>query len=378
VTRIAVVGAGWAGAVCARLLHDAGHRVEVFEKAAVVGGHSRVEILSGVIYEPNGAHIFHTSDQRVRDFVAGHGLERPYAHKVVTEAYLHDDDDAPVLLSWPPQLDELRELSMWPTVEAELADLPNEPRGANFEEHVISMMGPTLYKIFVRDYTIKQWGRDPVELSAVFAPKRVELRDDGYRRLFRDKWEFFAPEGVNSVIESILAPIPVSLGAEIRLDAVEDLAASFDRLVLTAALDDFVDRPGTLAWRGIEMRSRYHPTDEPSATVTPAYVVNRPSARVPYTRTVETKHASGQRVAGTVVSEEYPGAPARHYPVHTVAGENEAANIALQAEITEACPIPVAFAGRLATYRYIDQDQAIADAMTTAEAILAELDAGTV
>ena len=376
--RIAVIGAGWAGAVTARLLHDAGNEVEVFEKARVVGGHSRVETLNGVVYEPNGAHIFHTSNQRVHDFVAAYGLSRPYEHKVVTEAFLHENDDEPVLLSWPPQIQELEGLPIWDSVEKELGELPDHAGGANFEEHVISLMGPTLYRIFVRDYTVKQWGCDPTELSTAFAPKWVELRDDGYRRLFRDRWEFFPAEGVNSVIERILAPIPITVGAEIALTDVEDLARSFDRLVLTAALDDFVGRPGALAWRGIEMRSRYLPTDSPTGTITAAYVVNRPSARVPFTRTVETKHASGQAVDGTVVSEEFPGAPARHYPVHTVGGDNEAANSALQSEIREACPVPVAFSGRLATYRYIDQDQAIADAMATADAILAELAAGTV
>ena len=377
-TRVAVVGAGWAGAVTARLLHDAGLEVEVFEKASVTGGHSRAERLHGVVYEPNGAHIFHTSDQRVRDFVAAHGLSRPYEHVVVTEAYLDPDDEEAVLLSWPPQISELKALPIWPVVERELAQLPARPRGANFEELVLSMMGPTLYRIFVRDYTVKQWGCDPTELSTSFAPKRVELRDDGYRRLFRDRWEFFPAEGVNSVIESVLAPLAVSVDTEIVLADVERLAADFDRLVVTAALDDFVGRPGTLAWRGIEMRSRFIATDSPAETVTAAYVVNRPSARVPYTRTVETKHASGQQVAGTVVSEELPGSPARHYPVHTVEGINEAANLALQAEIAAACPIPVVFAGRLATYRYINQDQAIADAMAAADGILADLAGGTV
>ena len=80
---------------------------------------------------------------------------------------------------------------------------------------------------------------------------------------------------------------------ELGLDDTEALARTYDHLVVTAALDDFVGRPGSLAWRGIEMRSRYLPTDAPAATLTPAYVVNRPSERVPYTRTVETKHPTG-------------------------------------------------------------------------------------
>ncbi|MEQ8717626.1 MAG: UDP-galactopyranose mutase [Acidimicrobiales bacterium] len=364
--RIAVIGAGWTGAVVARELTDAGHRVEVLERAAVVGGHSRVETLNGVVYEPNGAHIFHTSDPTVKDYVSRFGMGRPYEHVVVTEVYLSPDDDEPRLLSWPPQVAELRELPIWPVVERELAELPPEPIGESFEEHVISLMGPTLYGLFIRDYTVKQWDRDPRELSARFAPKRVELRDDGYRRLFRDTWEFFEAEGVNSIIEAILAPVSVTAGATISMDHADDLAAEFDMAVITAPLDDFAGCPGELEWRGIEMRSRYVPTDTPDGTVTPAYVVNRPSLRVPYTRTVETKHATGQSILGTVVSEEIPGSPARHYPVPRVDGRNTTRNGELMAEIADAFDIPVLFAGRLATYRYINQDEAITDALRCA------------
>ena len=119
------------------------------------------------------------------------------------------------------------------------------------------------------------------------------------------------------------------------------------------------------------MVSRYAPTDSETGTRTPAYVVNRPSLRVPYTRTVETKHASGQRIHGTVVSEEHPGAPARHYPVPTVDGRYEGLNEQLPQEITERLEnTQVHFCGRLSTYTYIDQDQAIDRAFACVDRIL--------
>ena len=117
----------------------------------------------------------------------------------------------------------------------------------------------------------------------------------------------------------------MTCGVTVTADDVLDVVGRPDAVVVTAPLDDFLGRSGALAWRGIHMVSRYVPT-EPEGTVTPAYVVNRPSLRVPYTRTVETKHATGQRVAGTVVSDEHPGAPARHYPVPTVDGRYERVN----------------------------------------------------
>lgn len=367
--RIAVVGAGWSGAVLARSLHEEDFAVEVMERARNVGGHSRSETLNGVVYEPNGAHIFHTSNEEVAGYVQRYGMTRPYEHKVVTEVYLDEADEEPVRLSWPPQLSELRRLPIWPVVARELDQLPPEPHGDDFETFVVSLMGRTLYDLFIRDYTVKQWGCAPSELSSSFAPKRVELRDDGNRRLFRDRWEFFPESGVNSIIEAVLAPVPTTCGVEIDLEGLDDLRGSFDAVVITAPLDDFVGVPGTLAWRGITMRSRYVPTDDDTATVTAAYVVNQPSLRFPYTRTIETKHASGQRIGGTVVSEELPGAPARHYPVPTVGRIHERRNEELKAEIRAAAPLPVFFCGRLANYVYINQDQAIEQAFDAAREV---------
>jgi UDP-galactopyranose mutase len=366
-TRIAIVGAGWAGASAAHRLSTAGVDVEIFEKAHVTGGHSRAEVLGDVVYEPNGAHIFHTSDAEIASFVQSHGLTRPFQHAVSTEVYLPDSGDESVLLSWPPQVDELKELSIWTQVSRELDLLPQHAQGEDFESYVVSMMGPTLYDLFIREYTIKQWGVDPTQLSSRFAPKRVELRTDGYRRLFRDKWEFFDPNGVNAVIERVIDGIQLHVDTEVSID---DLESTFDGVVVTAPLDTFARRPGELEWRGISMQSELIPVDAPLGTVTKGYVINHPSARVPYTRTVETKHATGQNINATVVSEEYPGAPHRHYPVSTTDGRYERLNKKLQHEIEASTGLPLYFCGRLANYLYINQDEAIRQGFDTAERIL--------
>jgi len=349
----------------------------VFERAGVVGGHSRAEVLDGVVYEPYGAHIFHTANPKVAAYVQRFGLVRPYEHCVLTEVHLHeDDDDADArLLSWPPQVAELRDLPLWPQIERELAARPRAPAAADFASYVTQLLGATLYRLFVEGYTIKQWGRHPSELSSVFAPTRVELRRDGDRRLFRDPWELFAPEGVNAVIERILEPVAVTLNASLGTKDLGALGVAHDAVVITAPLDDFCAVPGELEWRGIEMHSTSYPTETLDGTRTPAYVVNRPSLRVPHTRTVETKHATGQRVGRTVVSLEYPGSPARHYPVATVDGRNERRNEELKTEIRTVAPIPVAFCGRLANYQYINQDQAIAQGVACASALAGAVEA---
>jgi len=117
------------------------------------------------------------------------------------------------------------------------------------------------------------------------------------------------------------------------------------------------------------MVSTYSPLGDLEATLTPAYVVNHPDPSVPYTRTVESKHATGQRIQATVVSREYPGSQARHYPLPTVDSRFQAVNDELKREIVRAFPIPVAFCGRLANYQYINQDEAVAQGFAAAEEI---------
>lgn len=361
---VVIVGAGWSGAVVAHELAVAGLPVEILERAPVVGGHSRVETLGGVVYEPHGPHIFHTSNRQVASFVSRLGIVRPFSFRPLTEI---DVDGEPRLMSWPIQLDEIEKLPDWSTIETELAALPDRPSGDDFESYVVSMMGRTLFDRFIDGYTRKQWGRPPSELSSSFAPKRVELRRDGDRRLFRDEWEFFPPRGPNDAIEKLVRRSAVTVGADVRLDDLEPGDASV--FVITAALDEFVETDD-LEWRGVETRARFYPTETYDETITPAYVINRPSLDVPYTRTVESKHATGQLVRGTVVSEEYPGGPARHYPVADIDGINERRNAELASEIRKRlAPTPVVFAGRLAQYVYINQDEAIERAFSAATAV---------
>lgn len=367
--RIAVIGAGWTGASAARALHDAGFAVDVHEKSGVVGGHSRSEVQNGLVFEPNGPHIFHTNDAGVARFVHRFGLARPYAACIKTEVLL---DDEPRLMSWPMQMEEIRRLPCWPRIRRELDDRPSRPWEDNFESYCISIVGETLYRLFIYDYTVKQWATDPVSLASHFAPKRIELRTDGDRRLFRDTWQYFPAAGVNDIIETVLSPLSVCLNSEILLThIVDEFSGKYDGLVCTAPLDLFCQAERPLAWRGIRSHAIFHATADPAGKITAAYVINRPHARVGYTRTVETKHASGQRVPGSIVCEEYPNGTDRHYPVLTADGVNLNNNQALKDHIKRVSPLPVWFCGRLANYEYINQDQAVRQGLDTAAEIIA-------
>jgi UDP-galactopyranose mutase len=370
--RVLVVGAGWSGAVVAERLAAAGLDVHVYERTMAAGGHARAERLNGVVFEPNGAHIFHTSNEVVARYVMRFGMNRSYEHSVAARVHVYPEE-APRLLSWPPQVGELRELPIWRSIERELAALPARPTGDDLESYAISLMGATLYRLFVKGYTRKQWGRDPKDLSSRFAPKRIDLRRDGNRRLFTDKWEFFPSGGVNSVVERILAAVSVAYGVEVDLAFLLEHERGHDAFVITSPLDALLGRDGELEWRGIRLESTYHPQVDEAGTLTDAYVVNWPDERYAFTRSIETKQATGQAILGTVVSHEYPGAATRHYPVPTLDGRNERRNEELKQEIAAALARPVFFCGRLADYVYINQDEAIARAMKCSEDVVRTL-----
>jgi UDP-galactopyranose mutase len=356
-----VVGGGLAGAATAALLAGAGRSVEVIEGDPTWGGQLRTATAAGILYEPAGAHIFHTADREVWQLVTGLVEMRPYRHLVQTEAFDR-------LLSWPPQHSELRQLPQWPVIERELAARPQRPRPENFETWCIDLMGETLYRELIEGYTRKQWGVDPAELAAVWAPKRIELRSDDYRYLFRDPYQGWPEGGYTRLIDALLRRVPVTLGQRVSVLDWEELCAGADALVITCALDEFFGESlGALPWRGVWLRSRYLPDQEHAL---PCGVVNTPSLAQPYTRAIETKWMSGQSGPGTVVSYEFPGAPVRHYPIDDVAGANRARQRQYEKELATLPGPPRYQVGRLATYAYLDMDQVIRQAMNAARQLL--------
>lgn len=200
-----MIGGGWAGATATYCLRG-GADVHIFE-ALELGGHSNASVLSDIMWEPHGPHIFHTTDAKIVSLVQSLGMTRPFVQKSLTNVYLHEDDDNDdaMLLSWPRRVDVLRHLPIWREIEQELAALPAAPVADNFETYSMSIMGPTLYRMFIRDYTIIQWGRDPGQLSSAFAPSRFELRRDGDRRLFHYTWEFFVGLGAKPLVDKMTA-----------------------------------------------------------------------------------------------------------------------------------------------------------------------------
>ncbi|MEU7644331.1 FAD-dependent oxidoreductase [Streptomyces huasconensis] len=357
-----IVGAGLTGATAACELARQGFRVRVYERADVIGGHVRTEWLRGIPYEPHGAHIFHTDDTAVWNLVSKYTDFVPYQHRVTIRVRSHQ-------LSWPLQRSELSRLEEWPQVERELASLPPEPDTANFATYCRSLMGRTLYDLCVRNYTMKQWGRAPEELSASVAVNRVELRDDDYRGLFRDRHQGWPERGYTELVENLLDSAEIHLGQPVTCDDLAEIARPGEPVVVTSALDDFFGGElGPLEWRGVRLVSQFLP----GITLSQAsMVVNEPDLAVPWTRTIETKWALEKLhdVPGTIVLREYPGAAAKHYPVPDSAGRNKALQAAYEAKLAACTRNPLVAAGRLATYSYINMDQAVRQGLDTAHRV---------
>lgn len=379
--RVAIVGAGLTGCTLAHALAREGVGSVLLERAGVPGGLIRSEIMHGVIYEPHGSHIFHTEDREVWELATAMTPFRPYRHRVdiIVEGQR---------LNWPPLLSDVERLHDGERIKRELLARREQPldpelraQSANFEDWCLELMGPDLYELFVRPYTEKQWGRPARELPATFAPRRVSVRWDDDPYLFADPYQGWpaGPRGYTDLIDGLIDDDRIELrtGADVSLATLERsvLELDPDAIVLTCPLDAFTGALfGELEWRGILVRSVHIPHIEYAQG---AMVVNYPGHEYPFIRVHETKHASGQRVEGTVLGFEFTGAPTRYYPIESP--RNRELNARYQAHLRrELAPAALYFAGRLANYTYIDMDDCMRQALDTAAEVLTGLRQRTV
>jgi UDP-galactopyranose mutase len=367
--RVLVVGAGLTGSTLAHRLAREGVRSLVLEREAVPGGLVRSEHMEGVLYEPHGSHIFHTDDEEVWRLANEMTPFRPYRHRVDILA------DGKVL-NWPILLSDIDRQSDAAEIHRELAerkdvDAAARAEAANFEEWCLDLMGPILYERFIRPYTEKQWGRPARELSAAWAPRRVSVRWDNDPYLFPDRFQGWpgGPNGYTDLIDGLLDDplIELRTGVDVGLAELGGAGGDGGPVVLTCPLDVLCEaRFGRLDWRGILVHLPHREYAQG------AMVVNYPGEEFPFIRIHETKHASGQKCAGTVLGFEFTGAPTRYYPIELP--ENRELNDRYQDHLRgELGAGRVFFAGRLANYVYVDMDDCMRQALDTAAEVLAAL-----
>ena len=350
-----IVGAGFSGTVvAAQMARNFGKRVMLVDRRPHVGGNAYDHHdEAGVLVHKYGPHIFHTNSKDVFDYLSLFTEWRDYEHRV--RAFV-DGKLVPI----PINLDTVNQiygLSLtMDEMEGYLEKVAEKPVAIRTSEDVVvSRVGRDLYNKMFRGYTRKQWGLDPTELDAsVTARIPVRLnRDDRY---FTDTYQAMPLHGFTRMFENMLdhPNITLSLNTDYR-----DLGKSvhYRDLVFTGPVDEFFDyRFGKLPYRSIRFRHETRDTDR----LQPVAVLNYPNDH-DYTRVTEFKHLTGQVHAKTSFVFEYPcdgGDP--YYPVP----RPENAALYKQYEALAAHVPGVHFTGRLATYKYYNMDQVVAQALT--------------
>ncbi|WP_274707787.1 UDP-galactopyranose/dTDP-fucopyranose mutase family protein [Roseicella aerolata] len=370
--RFCCVGAGFSGAVIARRLAEAGHQVLVIDERPHLGGncHTERDAATGIMLHRYGPHIFHTADREVWDFVNRFARMMPYVNRVKAIS-------GGRVYSLPVNLHTINQFFGATMNPREAQDfIAGQARRdiaepANFEEQALSMVGDALYRAFFRGYTRKQWGLDPTELPASIL-KRLPLRfnyDDNY---FNHPFQGMPEEGYTAIVAGILNAPGIELRLGCRFEEIgEDLAHVF----YTGPLDRyFAYRLGRLGYRTLDFEEIRAEGDYLGTAV-----MNYCDEDVPFTRISEHKHFApweAGRFEGTVCFREYSrlagAGDIPYYPIRLVGEKKMLADYVALARQARG----VSFVGRLGTYRYLDMDVTIREAMDAATMTLARLREG--
>ena len=349
-----VVGAGFAGSVLAERLADTGRRVLVIDRRSHLAGNAYDQLDgAGVLVHRYGPHIFHTNSAAVFEYLSRFTAWREYEHRVLACV-----DGR--LLPIPINLDTVNRLYGLSLTSEELErffESVAEPRQRieTSEDVVVSRVGRDLYEKFFRGYTRKQWGLDPSELDASVTA-RIPARTDRDDRYFTDTYQAMPLHGYTRMFERMLDHANIEIMLETSYVDVRD-AIAHGEVIYTGPIDEFFDyRYGRLPYRSLEFTFATHDVE----WLQPVGTINYPNDHA-YTRTTEMKHLTGQVHPRTTIVTEYPTAAGDpYYPIPRPDNEAMYKRYAALAADTPG----VHFVGRLATYRYYNMDQVVAQALT--------------
>jgi UDP-galactopyranose mutase len=365
-----VVGAGYAGSILAeQLTTRCGQNVLVIDRRDHIAGNAfDYYDEHGVLVHEYGPHIFHTNSEKVVEYLSRFTDWRPYEHRVLANV---DSVNVPIPINrttinvlYGLDLTTDEEVSAFLAERAEPVDYIRTS-----EDVVVAKVGRELYEKFFRGYTRKQWQRDPSELhSSVCA--RIPIRTNTDDRYFTDSFQKMPADGYTAMFERILdhPNIEVRIGADFY-EISDDV--DYDQLVWTGPIDRFFDyRFGKLPYRSLEFDLVNEPTPD-GGYLLPATSVNEPSEEVPYTRRTEFRWMTGQeRHDSSTYAVEYPRAEGD--PYYPIPRDDTRALYRQYEALGEELP-NVTFVGRLARYQYLNMDQVVGQALTTAEKLIEAL-----
>ena len=363
--KILVVGAGFSGSVIARTLAEEGYSVLVLESRNHIAGNCYTErdAQTDVMVHKYGPHIFHTNDEEVWSYVSSFGTFMPFKNRVKTTVKGQ-------VFSLPINLHTINQFfrkTMHPDeARSFIKDQADKNIGeaTTFEQQALKFVGRELYESFFEGYTKKQWGRDPNNLPASIL-KRLPVRfnyDDNY---FFHKYQGMPKDGYTSIIKNILSHSNIEVQLSTFFHRKD--SSDFDHVFFSGPLDAFFGySAGRLSYRTLDFETFYYQGDYQGCAV-----MNYGDKAIPYTRITEHKYFSPwEDHEKSICYREYPRecqeGDIPYYPIRLVNDKEQLAQYIDLAYLEN----NVTFVGRLATYRYLDMDVTIREALDVAQLFL--------
>lgn len=351
-----LVGAGLFSAVFANEAKKHGKKCLVVEKRDHIGGNIFCEDIEGITVHKYGAHIFHTSNKRVWEYVNSlcefnNFINSPvcnYKGEIYNLPFNMNTFSKMFSVSTPEEAQKV--------IEKQRKEITAEP--ANLEQQAISLVGREIYEKLIKGYTEKQWGRDCKDLPA-FIIKRLPVRYTYDNNYFNDRFQGIPVNGYNELIEKMLEGVEVRLGTDFFKNR-DGLLSLAEKCVFTGMIDEFFDFSlGELEYRSLRFETELLDKENYQGVA----VMNFSQREIPYTRIIEHKHFSFGTQKKTVITKEYPTEWEKgcepYYPV------NDERNNKLYEKYAElaATQKNVIFGGRLGLYKYYDMDKCIEAAL---------------
>ncbi len=350
-----LVGSGLFSGVIAYLAGKEGKKCLVLEKRSHIGGNIYCEEIEGINVHKYGAHIFHTSNKTVWNFVNDLVEFNRYTNSPVAN-YKGEMYNLPFNMNTFSKMWGIRTpKEAQQIIEAQKALAPEEPK--NLEEQAIRLVGTDIYEKLVKGYTEKQWGRDCRELPS-FIIKRLPVRYTYDNNYFNDSYQGIPIGGYNRLIEKLFEGAEIRTGVD-YLESKEVYDTLGERVIYTGAIDAYYDYCfGKLEYRTVKFETETLDTDNYQGVA----VVNYTDRETPYTRVIEHKHFEFGQQPKTVISREYSmdweEGMEPYYPVNDEKNQELYKKYASLAEKED----KVIFGGRLGEYKYYDMDKVIESA----------------
>ncbi|MDT4310027.1 UDP-galactopyranose mutase [Klebsiella aerogenes] len=371
--NVLIVGAGFSGAVIGRLLAESGHKVTIIDSRPHVAGncYSERDNETGVMVHTYGPHIFHTDNAEVWEYINQYTEMMPYVNRVKTTVNGQ-------VFSLPINLHTINQFFHTTCSPEEARKLIDEKSDktieepATFEEQALRFVGKELYEAFFKGYTIKQWGMSPSELPASIL-KRLPVRfnyDDNY---FNHKYQGMPKDGYTVIVDRILDHENISVALNTLFN--EDSRGDYDHVFYSGALDGFYNYDlGRLGYRTLDFEAFRTEGDYQGCAV-----MNYGEQKVPYTRITEHKYfAPWESHEKSICYREFSRScepeDIPYYPIRQIGEMAMLQNYLDRAEKET----NITFVGRLGTYRYLDMDVTIAEALETGRTYLKSLEQNTV